>query len=301
MAVRSRWQRLPTEAVNPLSRDIDLLTTDRMVQVMLRDHQAVLPALRREGRWIARAAEVVAASINGGGRLILVGAGTSGRLGVLEAAELPPTFGVNPNVAVAVIAGGNPAVRRAREGVEDDYDEGVRALRQLRAGPQDVVIGISASGVTPFVRGAVVQAGSAGARIVSITCDPRSALKDLAHIPIVLRVGPEVIAGSTRLKAGTAQKLVLNMLSTISMIRLGKTFGNLMVDVRASNEKLRARVARVVREATGAAPDEVERALAGSGGDAKQAIVSLLAGVDAETARERLRAAGGDVRAALAE
>ena len=289
MAVRSRWQRLPTEAVNPLSRDIDLLTTDRIVQVMLRDHEALLPALRREGRWIARAAEMVAASISAGGRLILVGAGTSGRLGVLEAAELPPTFGVDPNVAVGLMAGGNPALRRAREGVEDDYDQGVRTMRQLRAGPQDVVIGISASGVTPFVRGAVVEARSSGARIVSITCDPRSALKDLAHIPIVLRVGPEVIAGSTRLKAGTATKMALNMITTAAMVRAGKTYGNLMVDVKSNSEKLRDRARRIVTAVTGLPHRQADVLLRRAAWNVKAAIVMDAAGLSRPEALSRLR------------
>jgi N-acetylmuramic acid 6-phosphate etherase len=289
MAVRPRWQHLPTEAVNPLSRDIDLLTTDRMVQVMLRDHEAVMPALRREARWIARAADAVAASVNAGGRLILVGAGTSGRLGVLEAAELPPTFGVDPNVAVAIMAGGPQAVRRAREGVEDDDDQGARALRELRPGPQDVVIGISASGVTPFVRGALEEARAASARIVSITCDRRSPLKDLAHIPIVLRVGPEVIAGSTRLKAGTATKMALNAITTAAMVRAGKTYGNLMVDVKSNSDKLRDRARRIVTTVTGVPDEQADVLLRRAAWNVKAAIVMEAAGVSRRKALSRLR------------
>src|SRR5688572_26631635 len=214
MATRSKWQHLATEAVNPRSRDIDTLTPDEIVEVMILDNRHVLAAVQREKTRIARGAELLADAVLKGGRLIFAGAGTSGRLGVLEAAELPPTFGINPEMAQAVMAGGPAAVHRAKEGVEDNYEAGERAMRGLRPTRKDVVIGISASGITPFVRGAVASARAARAPIIGVTCDPRSALKDFADVAIILGVGPEVIAGSTRLKAGTATKIVLNMLTT---------------------------------------------------------------------------------------
>jgi N-acetylmuramic acid 6-phosphate etherase len=246
MSTRSKWEHLATEAVNPRSRDIDTLTPDEIVEVMILDNRHVLAAVQREKTRIARGAELLADAVLKGGRLIFAGAGTSGRLGVLEAAELPPTFGIDPEMAQAVMAGGPAAVHRAKEGVEDDYEAGERAMRGLRPTRKDVVIGISASGMTPFVRGAVASARAARAPIIGVTCDPRSGLKDLADVAIILGVGPEVIAGSTRLKAGTATKIVLNMLTTAAMVRAGKTYGNLMVDVKSNSDTLRDRARRII-------------------------------------------------------
>jgi N-acetylmuramic acid 6-phosphate etherase len=290
MATRSRWQRLPTEAVNPRSRVIDTLTTDEMVEVMIIDNRCVLSAVQQEKTHIARGAELVSNAVAGGGRLIFVGAGTSGRLGVLEAAELPPTFGIDPASARAIMAGGPSAVHRAKEGVEDDYGAGGRAMRALRPGSKDVVIGISASGITPFVRGAVTRARSAKARIIGITCDPRSELKHLADVAIVLAVGPEVIAGSTRLKAGTATKVVLNMLTTTAMVRAGKTFGNLMVDVKSNSDKLRDRARRIVGTVTGLDYGAAGALLEQSGWNVKAAILMHQLGLTRAKARSRLRA-----------
>jgi N-acetylmuramic acid 6-phosphate etherase len=289
MATRSKWQGLPTEAVNPDSRDIDVRSAGEVVEIMILDHRGVLPAVRREKARIARAAEIAAGVIRGGGRLVFVGAGTSGRLGVLEAAELPPTFGIDPDTAVAIMAGGPKAVHRAREGVEDDYDEGGRALERLRPGRKDVVVGISASGITPFVRGAVKRARAAGAKIIGITCDPRSELRDLAHVVIVLSVGAEVIAGSTRLKAGTATKIALNMLTTTAMVRAGKTYGNLMVDVKSNSEKLRDRARRILGTATGLSYEDADALLHRAGWNVKAAILMQETGVTRARALSRLR------------
>ena len=289
MATPSKWQRLPTEAVNPRSRDIDTLTIDQMVEVMILDNRCVLAAVQQQKRRIARGAALVAHALAVGGRLAFVGAGTSGRLGVLEAAELPPTFGIEPDFARAIMAGGPAAVHRAKEGVEDDHDEGERAMRALRPGPKDVVVGISASGITPFVRGAVTRARRANCRVIGITCDPKSELKNLADVAIVLGVGPEVIAGSTRLKAGTATKVVLNMLTTAAMVRAGKTYGNLMVDVKSNSEKLRDRARRIVGNVTGLDYAAADALLDRSGWNVKAAIVMQQLGMTRSEAVSRLR------------
>jgi N-acetylmuramic acid 6-phosphate etherase len=289
MSTRSKWQQLATEAVNPRSRDIDTLTPDEIVEVMLLDNRHVLAAVQREKTRIARGAELLANAVLRGGRLIFAGAGTSGRLGVLEAAELPPTFGIDPEMALAIMAGGPAAVHRAKEGVEDDYEAGERAMRDLRPTRKDVVIGISASGITPFVRGAVARARAARAPIIGITCDPRSALKDLADVAIILGVGPEVIAGSTRLKAGTATKVVLNMLTTTAMVRAGKTYGNLMVDVKSNSDKLRDRARRIIGRVTGLDYDAADGLLQRAQWNVKAAILMQQAGLTRAKALSRLR------------
>ena len=235
-----------------------------------------------------------------GGRLVYVGAGTSGRLAVVDAAECESTFAVPPGRVVALIAGGPTAAATAQEEAEDDREAGAGAVRELGVDSADAVVGLSASGRTPYVVAALEAARDAGATTVAIVSVEGSELGAAAAHEIVVLVGPEVIAGSTRLKAGTAQKLVLNMISTIAMIRLGKTFGNLMVDVVATNDKLRARVRRIVGAASGASPERVEAALDEADGDAKVAIVALVREIDAPTARARLEAADGDVRKALA-
>lgn len=289
MATRSRWQDLATEQVNPRSRDIDILSPDEIVEVMLLDNRTVLAAVQREKSRIARAAELVADAMLKNGRLIFAGAGTSGRLGVLEAAELPPTFGIEPERAQALMAGGPAAVHRAKEGVEDDYEEGARAMRRLRPSPKDVVIGISASGITPFVRGAVSRARAAKSRVVGVTCDPRSELKNLADVTIVLSVGPEVIAGSTRLKAGTATKIALNMLTTAAMVRAGKTYGNLMVDVKSNSDKLRDRARRIIGTVTGLDYEAAGELLQRAQWNVKAAILMQQTGVTRAKALSRLR------------
>src|SRR5688572_19853272 len=289
MATRSKWQHLATEAVNPRSRDIDTLTADEIVEVMILDNRNVLAAVQREKVRIARAAVLVAGAVLKGGRLIFAGAGTSGRLGVLEAAELPPTFGIDPATAHAIMAGGEDAVFRAKEGVEDDYDEGSRAMRRLRPSRKDVVVGISASGITPFVKGAGARARAGKATIVGVTCDPKSELKALADVTIVLVVGPEVIAGSTRLKAGTATKVVLNILTTAGMVRAGKTYGNLMVDVKSNSEKLRDRARRIIATVTGLEYEAADALLQRAQWNVKAAILMQKTGVTRAAALSRLR------------
>ncbi|MEO5742407.1 MAG: N-acetylmuramic acid 6-phosphate etherase, partial [Vicinamibacterales bacterium] len=264
-------------------------TPEEIVEVMLLDNRSVLAAVQREKTRIARGAELVADAVLKGGRLIFAGAGTSGRLGVLEAAELPPTFGIDPETAQAIMAGGLAAVHRAKEGVEDDEEEGGRAMRGLRPTRKDVVIGISASGITPFVRGAVARARAAKAPIIGVTCDPRSDLKGLADVAIILGVGPEVIAGSTRLKGGTATKIVLNMLTTAAMVLAGKTYGNLMVDVKSNSDKLRDRARRIIVSVTGLEYDAADALLRRAEWNVKAAILMQQTGLTRAKALSRLR------------
>jgi N-acetylmuramic acid 6-phosphate etherase len=290
---------LPTEAGGEPRADYDLRATDELVSSMLRTDEAVLPAVAAATSEIAATIDAVAARLEQGGRLIYVGAGTSGRLAALDAAECESTFSTRPGQIVALVAGGIASPPLVQEAAEDDAAAGVADIEELDVGAKDAVVGVSASGRTPYAVGAVEAAAARGALTAALVSVEDSELGRAAEHEIAVVVGPEFIAGSTRLKAGTAQKIVLNMLSTISMVRLGKTFGNLMVDVAATNEKLQARVRRIVETATGASPDRVEAALEESGGNAKVAIVSLLAGVDAETARARLADAGDNTRLAL--
>jgi N-acetylmuramic acid 6-phosphate etherase len=233
--------------------------------------------------------------------VFLVGAGTSGRLGVVEAAEMPPTFGTTPKLVQAIMAGGQEAVFRAREGVEDNFEEGARSVARLRVSKRDVVIGVSASGITQFVRGALTGARKKGARIVFVTCWPGTELQNFVDLIIAPAVGPEVVAGSTRLKAGTATKMVLNMLTTISMIRVGKTYGNLMVDVQVGSEKLKDRAKRIVAMVTGISPDEAGELLRVAKWNTKAAIVMKNANVSYPQAVRRLRKAHDSVREAIGE
>jgi N-acetylmuramic acid 6-phosphate etherase len=301
MANQSKWQRLPTEAINPATREIDTLPMPDVIALMIADNRVVLEAVDHEKDRIARVAEIFVEALRGGGRLIFVGAGTSGRLGVLEAAEMPPTFGISSRVVHAIMAGGKDAVHRAKEGVEDDENAGGRALGTLKPSKQDVVIGVSASGATPFVRGALARAKRAGSRCVGVTCNPTSEMRAFADPVISLATGPEVIAGSTRLKAGTATKVVLNMLTTAAMIRTGKTYGNLMVDVQSNSAKLRDRARRIVGAATGLDPEEADALLRRAKGNVKAAIVMQKAGLSLAKALQRLRAARDSVRAAIGE
>ena len=248
---------------------------------------------------IAAAIDAVVERLARGGRLVYVGAGSSGRIAALDAAECESTFSTEPGQVVALLAGADLASPLEQEAAEDDAEAGERELAALHVGEADAVVGISASGRTPYVLGAIRAAAEAGALTACVVSVPRSKLAALVEHEIAVVVGPEFVAGSTRLKAGTAQKLVLNMISTVSMIRLGKTFGDLMVDVNATNEKLRERVRRTVRLATGAGDGEADDALAAAGGSAKVAIVSLLAEIDAAAARERLAEAGGSIRLAV--
>ncbi|HKZ19376.1 MAG TPA: N-acetylmuramic acid 6-phosphate etherase [Acidimicrobiia bacterium] len=288
---------LVTEQLRPELADLDLRSTAELVRLMTDDQKEALEAVADAANSIAAAIEAVHARLEGGGRLIYVGAGTAGRLGLLDAAECPPTF--NTDRVIAVLAGGPAAFDVSREAVEDDLAAGADDMDRLEISQADVVVGLSASGRTPYTIGAVAKAKRLGAVTVGIACNPNSLLSRQVDYPIEVLVGPEVIAGSTRLKAGTAQKTVLNMISTITMIRLGKTFGNLMVDLRASNEKLRDRARRIVAQATGVEPSRVDEVLVEANGEVKVAIVMVLAGLDANQARQRLAAHGGMVRKAL--
>ena len=290
---------LVTEARNPDGSDLDLRSTRELVELMSAEDSSVPDAVAKASPAIATAIDAVAARLGAGGRLIYVGAGTSGRLAALDAAECESTFSTSPGQLVALLAGGLSSPPTVQEAAEDDAAAGAHEMQALDVTPADAVVGVSASGRTPYVVGGLEVARTAGALTVAVVSVDGSQLGRMAEHEIAVVVGPEILAGSTRLKAGTAQKLVLNMLSTIVMVRLGKTFGNLMVDVYATNEKLHARVRRVVREATGADSQQVEDALTDAGGDAKVAIVSLLAGIDAQAARARLAAANGGIRAAL--
>jgi len=292
-----RESELLTEAINDRTRDLDLRSPLDQARVMNEEDRRVPAAVEAVLPQIADAVVRIAEALRRGGRLIYVGAGTSGRLAVLDAAECPPTFGTPPDLVQAVLAGDAQAVTEAVEGAEDDEAAGARAMDARGAGPDDVVVGIAASGRTPFVVAAVRRARARGATTIAVACTPSSPLEAACQLGIVPLVGPEVIAGSTRLKAGTAQKLVLNMLSTLAMVRLGKVYGNLMVDVAATNAKLRR---RAVAAAAGVAEPDAVEALARAGGRAPVAIVMLRARLDPEAAAERLVRAGGSVRRALA-
>lgn len=290
-----------TEAINPRTTDIDTLDAPEIVRVILEEDRAVVPAVAAVADAIARLAEITAERMRRGGRLIYAGSGTSGRLGALDAAECPPTFGTEPGQVVALIAGGPAALTGAIEAAEDDAAQGHRDVAGLAVGVTDVLLGITASGRTPYVLGAVAEARARGAFVAGLACTAPSPLAAAVDLMIAPIVGPEVIAGSTRMKAGTAQKLVLNTLSTTVMIQLGKTYGNLMVDLRPTNEKLRQRRVRIVATATGLSEAEAARLLACADDEPKTAIVMALAEVDAPTARRRLAAAGGRVRGALTQ
>ncbi len=291
---------LVTEARNPDAADLDVRTTDDLVALMSAEDARVPVAVAAARPSIAEAIDAIAGRLVDGGRLIYVGAGTSGRIAAVDAAECETTFGVPPGLVVALVAGGMDGTAAAQEEAEDDADAGASAIRGLGVDEHDAVVALSASGRTPYACGALAEARAAGAATVAVASVQGSELASLADHTVVVDVGPEVLAGSTRLKAGTAQKLVLNMISTISMIRLGKTYGNLMVGVVATNDKLRSRVRRIVGHATGAPDEQVDAALAEADGDAKVAIVALTAGIDSATARARLDTAGGVVRKALA-
>ena len=292
---------LTTEAVDPALTEWDALDTLTRLRLMNDEDAKVAAAVALELPQIARAVSRAAASLRAGGRLIYVGAGTSGRLGVLDASECPPTFGIAPGVVLGLIAGGEGAMFQAVEGAEDDPDAGAAAMLEADVTARDTVVGLSASGQAPFVLGALQQAAKRGAATVALTNNRPSALESAAAITIAPVVGPEVLAGSTRLKSGTAQKMVLNMISTNAMVELGKTYGNLMVDVQATNTKLRARAARIVRQVTGAAPERITEALLAADGSAKLAILMLQTGLSADDARARLLHSGGFLRRALSE
>src|ERR1700730_4740177 len=301
MPVRSKWQSLPTEAINPHTLAIDKLDPAEIVEGMLSEDRKMLAAVQREKDRIAVGVEITARALRRGGRIVFVGAGTSGRLGVVESAEMPPTFGTRPDLVLGVMAGGKGAILRAKEGVEDNHEEGARSINRLRPTKKDVVIGVSASGMTQFVRGALTRARRAGAKIIFVTCDPRTELQTFVDVTIAPAVGPEVIAGSTRLKAGTATKIVLNMLTTAAMIRIGKTYGNLMVDVQMGSEKLRDRARRIITIVTGLDYDEADKVLRRGGLNGEGGSVMQRCALTYPQATARLRRAHDFVRDAIGE
>ena len=291
------WKTLSTEARNPRSARLDRLGVEKVVALMQSEDRRVLEALRKARPAIVRAARMFQETYLSGGILFLFGAGTSGRLAVLEAAELPPTFGTDPRRARAIIAGGRGAVFRAKEGAEDRSDEGARAAAKMRKG--DLAIGVSASSVTPFVRGALEIARRGGARTVLVTASRSRGLRSFADVIVRLDVGPEVVAGSTRLKAGTATKLVLNQITTSALASAGKVYGPWMVDLRAGSAKLRDRALRIVAAACGVPAEHARRLLARSRGEVRTAIVMGRTGTSYAVARRRLDRAEGDLREAI--
>jgi len=301
MPTQSKWQSLPTEAINPVSLSVDKAPVPDIIEMILNEDRKVVAAVQKEKERIAHGVEIITQSLRKGGRVIFVGAGTSGRLGVVEASEMPPTFGTSPSLVQAIMAGGQDAVFKAKEGVEDNYEEGARSIARLRLGKKDVVIGVSASGMTPFVRGALTRARKAGGKIIFVTCWPGSELQNFVDLQIAPGVGPEIIAGSTRLKAGTATKLVLNMLTTISMIKVGKTYGNLMVDVQTGSEKLKDRARRILVLVTGVDYDAADALLKRAKWNVKAAIIMQRANLTLPQALRRLRKAHDSVREAIGE
>ena len=291
--------KLVTESRLSRDADYDELSTRELLELVNREDAVVPAAVAAAGDELAAAIEAIVGKLRRGGRLVYVGAGTSGRLAALDAEECESTFSTEAGQVTAIVAGASLASAAERDAAEDDAEAGADAVGALGTARDDAVVGVSASGRTPFVVGALEAAADAGALTVCVVSVPDSELARVAVHEVSVVVGPEVVAGSTRLKAGTAQKLVLNSISTLSMIRLGKTYGDLMVDVASTNEKLRARARRAVSLATGAGDDAVDAALAAAGGDAKVAIVSLLGDIDAETARAQLERAGGNIRRAL--
>jgi N-acetylmuramic acid 6-phosphate etherase len=295
----TRLGHLSTEGARAERAEIDRLPTAELVRLMNADDAIVPAAVAEAAPAIAAAVDAIVERLEAGGRLIYVGAGTAGRIGVLDASECGPTF--DTDRVLGVIAGGQVAVSTSSESAEDHPDSGAQAIAVLGVGAHDAVVGISASGRTPYVLGAIAHARAAGALTVGVACNADAELSAAVEHPIEVLVGPEFIAGSTRLKAGTAQKLVLNMLSTLAMVRLGKTYGNLMVDVRVTNAKLRDRATRIVEQVAGVDPTAAASALAEAGDDAKVAVTMLRTGTSAAGARERLDAVGGHLRRALNE
>lgn len=296
--LRANLEALATERVAPEFAELDLLSTSDQVALMAAQGLVAAQAVEAEAESISGAVDGIVERMRRGGRLVYVGAGTAGRMGVLDASEIPPTFGTDPALVVGHIAGGEIALRNAVENAEDDVEAGEQVGGAL--GPDDAIVGISASGRTPYVVGALRAARARGAFTVSLACNRNAEISVGVDVAIEVVVGPEAVAGSTRLKAGTAQKLVLNTISTLAMVQSGKVYGNLMVDVQSTNEKLRARAERTVMHATGCAPDAAARALADAAGSVKLAIAIVETGADAETARHALEAADGNLRQALA-
>ena len=294
-------ERRRSEQRNAASKNLDRVSAMQIVRLMNREDRKVAAAVGRALPAIARAVDVIVKAIRGGGRLIYVGAGSSGRMAVLDAAECPPTFGTSPKLVQALIAGGRPAVTGAVEGAEDSVANAQRDLRVKKLTPRDVLIGITASGTTPYVLAALQRARKQGATTIAVTVNPKTPVARLANILIATEVGPEVLTGSTRLKAGTAQKMVLNMLSTAAMARLGHVYENLMIDVKPSNQKVSDRIVRILAEASGTSLSAAEHALRQAGHNLRLALLMLKRGVNARDAKKRLAAAKGDLHEALGE
>jgi N-acetylmuramic acid 6-phosphate etherase len=299
--VRNPHARRTTEERNAASKDLDRMTSLEIIRLMNREDRKVALAVGRVAPAIARAVDEIVARMTVGGRLIYVGAGSSGRIGVLDASECPPTFGVSPKLVRAVIAGGSKAITRSVEGAEDSTETGARDLRKIGLSERDSVVGIAASGTTPYVLGAITYAQRRGALTVGVAANRRSPLAKSAKIAITPEVGPEILAGSTRLKAGTSQKMVLNMLSTAVMVRLGHAYDNLMIDVGEANEKLRERAKWILKEASARDVSAVTQALRQSGHELRLALIMLKRGVSAKQARSILLQSRGNLRRALGE
>ena len=288
-----------TEGRNPASQNIDELSTEAMLRVINDEDKKVALAVEAIVPQIATAVDAICAAFRAGGRLIYCGAGTSGRLGILDASECPPTFGTPREQVIGLIAGGHTAILQAVENAEDNREQGAQDLKDIHFSRHDVLVGIAASGRTPYVLGALVYANELGATTVALSCNPGSAMSQVAAIALTPVVGPEVVTGSSRMKAGTAQKLVLNMLTTGSMIRSGKVYGNLMVDVEATNQKLVQRQVNIVMQATDCDDATARAALTGCGGHCKTAILMVLADLDADEAKALLGQHQGFIRQAL--
>lgn len=297
----NRLAKLTTEGLNPHSAEIDRWHALEIVRLINREDRGVLEAVAACENEIARVVELVENAFRTGGRLIYMGAGTSGRLGVLDASECPPTFSTPPEMVVGLIAGGDTALRRAIEGAEDSPEQGAQALVDIQLSHRDVVVGIATSGRTPYVIGGMNHARSVGASVVALVCNQGSEMADLADVVICAVVGPEVVSGSTRLKAGTATKLILNSITTAAMVRIGKTFGNLMVDLRATNTKLIARSRRLVRLLTGVDEATADHLLTQADGKVKIAIVMHHRQTDAAMAAELLKLEGGHLRKVIGD
>ncbi|HGS4862330.1 TPA: N-acetylmuramic acid 6-phosphate etherase [Vibrio cholerae] len=300
-ALIAALSHLVSEGRNPDTMDIDLLSSQEIVERLNQQDKQVPLAVEAELPQIAQAVDKITAAFKQGGRLIYLGAGTSGRLGVLDASECPPTFGVSDQMVIGLIAGGKEAMFTAQEGAEDNATLGEHDLQQIDFSSKDVLVGIAASGRTPYVIGALEYANDLGATTIALSCNPDSPIAEIAQIAISPVVGPEALTGSTRLKSGTAQKLVLNMLTTASMIRLGKSYQNLMVDVRATNRKLIARAVRIVMQATDCQREEAEALLKESHNNAKLAILMHLTGMNYEQATAKLSQSDGFLHRAMEE
>ncbi|PLR78161.1 N-acetylmuramic acid 6-phosphate etherase [Bacillus sp. V3-13] len=291
--------KLNTEQRNPKTMNIDLMSTDEMISIINEEDSLVPIAIARVLPFISKTVDMIVAAFKSGGRLIYTGAGTSGRIGIIDASECPPTYGTDPEMVVGIIAGGKKAMTEAVEGAEDDREQGRKDLENIQLSAQDIVVGIAASGRTPYTIGALEYANEIGTATVAVVCSKDSEMEKVAKVTIAPIVGPEVVTGSTRMKAGTAQKLVLNMLTTASMIKMGKVYGNLMVDVQMTNEKLFKRAENIVKMATGADDQTVKAALDEQNYNTKAAIVQILTGLEAKAAADLLEKHSGYLRKAI--